>query len=420
MYKELRNYENLERVIYKGVGRYNIPAIRPVTVDCDKWIGFNYVKGCKDPDTSGVHFFIDDYQFARVWTHPNTYTNFLKRFKVVCAPDFSTYVDFPMAIQIYNHYRKHWLAAYWQQLGLTVIPTISWSNRESFKFCFDGEPVGGCVAVSSVGTQISGESRSLFVDGYMEMLSRLNPRRIYFYGNVPQECLSPNVEIINIKPYCQKWRAQGGRGSSSGFSSSNFVTFELAPDLKTALGSKGAPYSIHDSYSYTNPGYGVSLGFSENCTRCVVAYELRRRGYDVTALPSYSGDKWQDVSINDISSADRWKGAFKKAKTVFVGSGSVSGAVDNIKKQMRQYGSGSRAVINIPCAGKDINHVFNVENVNGRIHFIDAQSGQRYTRADMIDLFRSSTSKDVSLTRTDNLKISNRALYFVKQSETRK
>ena len=138
------------------------------------WIGFNYAKGCKNPADTGLHFFVDDYQFTRLWTNPDAYLDLLRRFKAVCTPDFSTYTDFPAAVQIlgmpasfktpkiWAHYRKHWLGAYWQMHGIPVIPTISWSDERSFEWCFDGEPVGGAVAVSSVGTQNSERAAALF------------------------------------------------------------------------------------------------------------------------------------------------------------------------------------------------------------------------------------------------------------------
>ncbi|WP_390621060.1 phage minor capsid protein [Treponema pectinovorum] len=38
-----------------------------------------------------------------------------------------------------------------------------------------------------------------------------------------------------------------------------------------------------------NPNYKKGGGYAKNCQTCVVAYELRRRGYDVEALPNYKG-----------------------------------------------------------------------------------------------------------------------------------
>ena len=186
MYRQGRNYENLNKCIFDGTGTYGIPPIQPEHCSVGTFIGFNYAKTCKTSYDKGVHFFIDDYQFTRCWTNPDAYLDLLGSFKAVCTPDFSTYVDFPRAVQIYNHYRKHWLGAYWQMHGITVIPTISWADKDSFEWCFDGEPVGGAVAVSSVGTQLDKRAAELFRLGYDEMLRRLNPSTIYFYGLVPE------------------------------------------------------------------------------------------------------------------------------------------------------------------------------------------------------------------------------------------
>ena len=127
------------------------------------------------------------------------------RFDTVCTPDFSTYTDFPRIIQIYNHYRKHWLGAYWQAHGIKVIPTISWSTPDSFAWCFDGEPVGGAVAVSSVGTQASPESADLFMAGYNEMLRRLQPAQIIFYGKMPAGC---EGNIFHVTAFQEKLKAR--------------------------------------------------------------------------------------------------------------------------------------------------------------------------------------------------------------------
>ncbi len=203
------NFENLDKCTFPGVGRYGIPQIQLVTAYPEgEFIPMNYAKTAKDPESKTVHCFVDDYQFARYWNAPDKYIAGLSRFAAVCAPDFSVYTDMPVAMQIYNHYRKHWLAAYWQLHGMTVYPTISWSTPDSFDWCFDGEPVGGIVAVSSVGTQRSRESKGLFLQGYEEMMKRLDPLRVIFYGYVPEEC---DWNVIKIKPYQEDIRARCGR-----------------------------------------------------------------------------------------------------------------------------------------------------------------------------------------------------------------
>ena len=203
MYRSQKNYENLQRIIFDGVGELGIPEIQPTTYkECD-FIPFNYAKTCKDKTGKGVHFFIDDYQFNRLWNAPDRYIDMLSGFTHIMSPDFSTYTDFPKAMQIYNHYRKHWVGAYLQMHGIDVIPTISWSDKSSFEWCFDGEPVGGVVAVSSVGCMNSKHRKELFMDGYREMMDRLKPTTIIFYGKVPDEC---EGNIVQIKAYQEKYR----------------------------------------------------------------------------------------------------------------------------------------------------------------------------------------------------------------------
>lgn len=203
MYRNTKNCENLQRMIFDGVGEYQIPQIEPTSYKGSEFIPFNYAKTCKDREGKGVHFFVDDYQFNRLWNAPDQYIDMLSEFDCVMSPDFSTYTDFPKAIQIYNHYRKHWVGAYLQMHGIDVIPTISWSTLDSFEWCFDGEPVGGVVAVSSVGCMNSKKRKELFMAGYREMIDRLHPETIIFYGKVPEECAG---SIVQIKAYQEKFR----------------------------------------------------------------------------------------------------------------------------------------------------------------------------------------------------------------------
>lgn len=196
------NFENLDKFQFPGAGKYGVPQIEPVTKypQCE-FIPCNYAKSEKNPGDKIVHCFVDDYQFTRYWNQPDRYIPLLQKFKAVCSPDFSTYTDMPLAMQIYNHYRKHWLAAYWQLHGMTVYPTISWSTPDSYEWCFDGEPVGGIVAVSSVGCYRGKEAKRLFLKGYDEMMKRLNPKWVIFYGKVFEEC---DWNVIKVTSHGEK------------------------------------------------------------------------------------------------------------------------------------------------------------------------------------------------------------------------
>lgn len=209
------NFENLDRMRFFGVGPYEIPRIYPekeIPIHKLKWIPFNYAKSCKSPVGKGVHFYLDDYQFVRLWNQPDRYIPLLQQFDAVCAPDFSQYTDMPVAMRIYNHYRKHWLAAYWQMHGIRVIPTLCWSDESSYAWCFDGEPENSVVSISSVGTQNSAEAKEAFAVGCREAIKRLNPSEILWYGRVPDEF---DWNVVRIKPHqdeiAERRRAKNGR-----------------------------------------------------------------------------------------------------------------------------------------------------------------------------------------------------------------
>lgn len=154
--------------------------------------------------------------------------------------------------------------------------------------------------------------------------------------------------------------------------------------------------------------------FSHNCQRVVVAYELLRRGYDVEALPTYKGDKLNTVPYSkDGIFHGRWRGAFQNAKTESVGASTGSGVMENITKKMQQYGNGARAVVQI-FYNRGGGHVFNVENDNGRVVYIEAQAGKLKDR-DMQELMTNRVrTGDVNIVRVDNLRISDRARNFVR------
>lgn len=182
----MSEYLNLLTMAFDGVGEYHIPQIKPVTeLYVKDWIGFNFVTTTrKQRETTGVHFYIDDYQFERVWNAPWRYSKTFNEFGAVMSPDFSTYLDFPKAVRVFNHYRRHWCGAYWQAMGAIVIPTIEWGLPDDYDWCFDGEPEGGIVAVSNVGIMRDKELRTNYMRGYKEMLIRLQPKEVLMFGHI--------------------------------------------------------------------------------------------------------------------------------------------------------------------------------------------------------------------------------------------
>ena len=199
MYKP--DNENIKKINFYSNNKWNIPEIQGISAVDEKvqFIGFNYAKTFEKAQRTefGIHFFLDDYQFNRLWNNPNKYVPLLLKYRYVLSPDFSMFLDYPKAIQMWKHYQKHWIGAYLELFGIKVIPTIGWSDEESFEWCFDGEPKKSIVAVSSIGTQKQEESMSLFIKGYMEMKKKLKPKKVLFWGNIPKE-LEKERNIIHM------------------------------------------------------------------------------------------------------------------------------------------------------------------------------------------------------------------------------
>lgn len=187
-YRSTRNWENLQRATFMNrAGKYDIPKMLPVT-ECDvqNWIGFNFAQGTDSDErkSAGLHFWLDNYQFQRLWADPDRYIPLLKSFAAVMSPDFSVYNDFPEAVKIWNVYRNAWLACYWQVQGITVIPTLMWGNESTFEYCLDGYPENGIVAVSTEGNGKTVQSIESFVRAYNAVLDRLKPKGIIVHGRI--------------------------------------------------------------------------------------------------------------------------------------------------------------------------------------------------------------------------------------------
>ena len=188
-YRNTRCYQNCEKRIFEGVGEYRFPELRPVEVDVENTplIGFNYANTEKHPEDKIVHFFLDDYQFDRVWNNADMYLGVLGRFKAVLTPDFSLYMDFPKIIQLYNNYRRQWCGAYWQEFGINVIPTVRWSDEASYDWCFEGIPHHSLVCISTVGGFREKAIEEKWMKGYHKALEVLEPSHILFFGKVHKQ-----------------------------------------------------------------------------------------------------------------------------------------------------------------------------------------------------------------------------------------
>lgn len=186
------------------------PAAFPDPVPTEL-VGFNEAWTCKDPEHKGLHFFLDDYQFERIWRQPESYLAMLQRHPLILGPDFSLYSDYPEPVQRWNHYRNQLLTAWMQSFNLPVIPTASWSTPDSFAWCFDGLPEGGAVAVSTVGCLVHKDARQGFVAGLQELVRQKRPQLLVVYGKYPEPLQLAASSIPGVRVYPHGMAARMGR-----------------------------------------------------------------------------------------------------------------------------------------------------------------------------------------------------------------
>ncbi|WP_270207980.1 DUF4417 domain-containing protein [Eggerthella lenta] len=172
---------NLRLVNASHCGRSGMPTLKGCMAKPKSMIGFNCAKTAKGFDCA-VHFFVDDYQFERVWSSPEKYVDLLKRFECVLTPDFSLYMDMPLPMQRWNEYRRRALGNWWQRNGIKVVPTLSWAGPDSYAFCFEGVPRRSTVAVSTVGVKGDEDALAVWRAGMSEAMVRLRPKRVLIYG----------------------------------------------------------------------------------------------------------------------------------------------------------------------------------------------------------------------------------------------
>ena len=184
------------------------------------------------------------------------------------------------------------------------------------------------------------------------------------------------------------------RHNGSGSDPITVQPFNPAPQtLQEALGKRGSSIPVMDALAGANPFYngGTQGDFTANCQRAVAAYEMRRRGYDVMALPTYAGDR--------MPAANNWARVFNNAQEISVGSTNPKKTQANLEAKMQSFGSGSRGIVAIP------GHVFNVENVGGKIRYVDAQTNTVYNSSNVFSRLGKRGSQSVTLIRTDKLGI---------------
>ena len=192
-------------IIFESDNKFGIPTIKKERFVPEWLVPFKQrVRTEKSLDNGAVHFFLDDYRFEHIWNRIYDTFPFIEKYGAALSPDFSTYVNYPIAVQLWNVYRNRWMGCFWQGAGIKVIPTISWSDEQSYEFCFLGVEKGSTVAISSVGVNKNIVASGLFKKGYIKMIEAIEPSLVLCYG----ESAPFDLEEYNkVKWYPSYWKS---------------------------------------------------------------------------------------------------------------------------------------------------------------------------------------------------------------------
>lgn len=186
-------------------------------------------------------------------------------------------------------------------------------------------------------------------------------------------------------------------------------------DKETGFKKKTKEMSREDDLNQVNPGfYNWNSNSKNNCMLCTTTYDLRRRGYDVTANKAVQGfetaavtDWYPDAEVKTVKSEpipqmegdriyltqDYWDEQPARAEK----------NARNLIKELEKQPDGARGNLMVTWAGFSGGHSMIYEIVDGEVMILDGQSNQVYdSNSEIMDLL-SNCDGDLEYARLDNV-----------------
>ena len=174
-----------------------------------------------------------------------------------------------------------------------------------------------------------------------------------------------------------------------------------AEDMLPNLKRKTTETNQSEDMAACNPKYLKGGVYKNNCISCALAYDMRRRGYDVEAMPI-------DTTSATNGSLPVQLGFYKGEKLEsFEVPNDPDVAVKQFTKNIVSYGDGSRGMLRIRWKNGDGHAV--VWEVDG--NSVIVRDPQNNTIVDLLDYMR--RAKTFYYFRADNLELTNKAFHFV-------
>lgn len=193
----------------------------------------------------------------------------------------------------------------------------------------------GCVATEIVEAWVPNEQEQRWIDAYEEAASDATSRGL---PRTPETVLPGMRAALDAAPSSDD------------------------PELPTLKAAENGAEAV----TRTNPLWRSVRGYQFNCTNCVVAQELRRRGLDVTAAPLFTGGR----RVEDAAKAWRAPDGNPPKITTLTGSGKA-----DLERLAAELPEGARGMIRATWKGGG-GHVWSWEVSGGTMKLLDPQSGQ--------------------------------------------
>ena len=212
--------------------------------------------------------------------------------------------------------------------------------------------------------------------------------------------------VIFLKPDVPMSQEEKGSNDSSSSNNSENNKQRLKLNIKHTADKflnarfyhiKGG-HSREEDLKAVNPNYVTGeFQWTHNCQRCVMAYEARRRGYNVQAKPCIINGDDPYPTVSGI------KSVFEDVDLLNCSANSGTQAKINIEDQVKNWDDNARGMVIVywKLGG---GHIFIVEKTNGIIRYVDPQTG----KVDASGHFERAKGKPMYCFRTDNLEFTNK------------
>lgn len=299
-----------------------------------------------------------------------------------------------------------------KQAGRLVMTESAYFASEAQKDCFKGLDVERFEIVATLDSHTSDLCQSL--DGHIEEMKN-------YEAGVTAPPFHPWCRTTTVPYFEDNFGERAARGADG-------KTYYVPSDMKykdwkqsfVQNGSKEGlnpiaesdiiknPFSlpkidgehtVQTDLTNANPNYSKGGGYRMNCGNCTVAYELRRRGFDVEANP-----------MNGMYVSE-WRKIFDGFNPSQAITKRKAGLVDELSKAIAGWGEGARGTIFVKWDGRKVGHFFSAEVSGGKVMFIDPQNA----KADVASYFDSVKPSSVIYGRLDDLNMTDAVVKAVKK-----